>query len=236
MKKILFATAACMALFAGSCSKKGGVKLSSDTDSLAYIIGMNIGQNLLQMDSTLQVEAVCQGIRDVFGKSSRMTAEDARTYYLRYITYEQPEKVRAYEEQFLEDIRQSNRSYARSESGLTYRVEEVGDEQSTPSSLRDTVAMRFIMRTTDGEQLYSSFDRGDTLRLPLSELPKGLQESMRLIGKGGKMEAWIPATIAYGASGSDSLGVKPNATLFFEIDLVDVRKSSGVNLSPRREF
>lgn len=236
MKRILFVAVACMVLVAGSCSKKGGVKLGSDTDSLAYIIGMNIGQNLLRMDSTLQAEAVCQGIRDVFGKSSHMTVEDARTYYLRYITYEQPEKVRAYEEQFLEDIRQSNRSYARSESGLTYRVEEVGDEQSTPSSLRDTVAMRFIMRTTDGEQLYSSFDRGDTLRVPLSTLPKGLQESLRLVGKGGKMEAWIPAAIAYGLSGSDSLGVQPNATLFFEIDLVDVRKSSGVNLSSRREF
>ena len=37
-----------MALLAGACSRKsgGGVKLKADTDSVAYIIGMNVGMNL----------------------------------------------------------------------------------------------------------------------------------------------------------------------------------------------
>ena len=36
------------ALLAGACSKKtgGGVKLKTDTDSVAYVIGMNVGMNL----------------------------------------------------------------------------------------------------------------------------------------------------------------------------------------------
>ena len=49
MRKTFFALTA-MALLAGACSRKsgGGVKLKADTDSVAYIIGMNVGMNLLK--------------------------------------------------------------------------------------------------------------------------------------------------------------------------------------------
>ena len=95
-----------MALLAGACSRKsgGGVKLKADTDSVAYIIGMNVGMNLLKMDSTLNVNAVCEGIRDVFRAGAKLSADDAEVYYLRYMNYVLPEKARAYEEQFLADF------------------------------------------------------------------------------------------------------------------------------------
>lgn len=237
MKNRIAAVAAASLLLAGACSKGAvGVKLRNESDSLAYIIGMNVGQNLLRMDSTINAAAVCEGIRDQFNGNTRFTPVEARTYYLRHITYERPERIRAYEEQFLEDIRQSNRSYARTKSGLTYTVEVIGDEQFTPTNSRDTVAVRYVMRTADGQQLYSSYDRGDTVRAALGDLLKGLQESVRLIGKGGKMEAWLPAASAYGAQGDDELGVLPHATLFFEIELVDVDKYSSRRTSQREVF
>lgn len=224
MKKIICACAVAGLLLGGACSKKPKAVLRDGADSLAYVIGLNVGMNLQRMDSAMRVEAVCEGIRDVFGGTARLTMDEARTYYLRYITYEQPEKIRAYEERFLEDIRQDNRSYARTSSGLTYTVEVIGDEQQTPSNARDTVAVRYVMRTADGQQLYSSYDRGDTLRTAVGDLLKGMQESVRLIGKGGKMQAWVPAAAAYGAAGNPELGIAPNSTLFFEIELVDVEK------------
>ena len=56
-KTLVVLTAA--ALLAGACSKKtgGGVKLKTDTDSVAYVIGMNVGMNLMKMDSTINVNA-----------------------------------------------------------------------------------------------------------------------------------------------------------------------------------
>ena len=124
MRKTFFALTA-VALLAGACSRKsgGGVKLKADTDSVAYIIGMNVGMNLLKMDSTLNVNAVCEGIRDVFRAGAKLSADDAELYYLRYMNYVLPEKARAYEEQFLADFAKSNRSYARTPSGVTYTVE-----------------------------------------------------------------------------------------------------------------
>ena len=47
---------------------------------------------------------------------------------------------------------------------------------------------------------------------------------VKLIGKGGKINAWMPSSAAYGAEGDKELGVAPNATLYFEIELVDLDK------------
>jgi len=220
-------------LLAGGCSKKSvnSEKLARDTDSVAYIIGMNVGMNLQRMDSTLNVEAVCRGIRDVFRGGERLSVSDARTYFLRYVNYALPEKARAYEERFLEDIRNSNRNYARTKSGVTYTVEVLGDQNQLPVSERDSVALRYVIRSTDGKQLYSSYERGDTLRAALRDLRIGMKESVKLIGKGGKINAWMPSAAAYGADGDAELGIRPNATLYYEIELVDVDKYSN---RPRR--
>lgn len=63
MKKTFPILPALVLLLAGACSKNsggGGVKLRNDTDSVAYVIGMNVGANLLKMDSTINVNAVAK--------------------------------------------------------------------------------------------------------------------------------------------------------------------------------
>ena len=51
-----------------------------------------------------------------------------------------------------------------------------------------------------------------------------MRESVKLIGKGGKILAWLPAATAYGADGDKELGVAPNATLYYEIELLELDK------------
>lgn len=223
-KTLVVLTAA--ALLAGACSKKtgGGVKLKTDTDSVAYVIGMNVGMNLMKMDSTINVNAVCEGIRDVFRQGTRFSAADAEVFYLRYMNYALPEKARAYEEQFLQDILKANRNYARTASGVTYTVEVLGDQEQIPASDRDSIALRYLIRTADGRDVYSSYERGDTLRTTLGGLLKGMKESVKLVGRGGKINAWIPSSAGYGTEGDKELGIQPNTTLYYEIELVDVDK------------
>ena len=148
------------------------------------------------------------------------------------MSYALPEKARAYEEQFLADIAKSNRSYARTSSGVTYTVTAVGDQEQVPVSDRDSVALRWVIRTAAGDEIASSYEKGDTVRSLLRDLRKGVQESVKLIGKGGKINAWMPSSAAYGAEGDKELGVAPNATLYYEIELVDVDKYA--NRSRRR--
>lgn len=233
MKRLLILPAAVLLLAAG-CSKKpgGAAKLHDDTDSIAYIIGMNVGKNLLRMDSTLRAEVVCEAILDVFRATPRMTDEQAETYYLGYVNFRLPEKALAYEEQFLEDFARSNRAYARTSSGITYTVEAVGDQNRLPSSDRDSVVMRYVLRTVDGTQLYSSYERGDSTTLALGQMTRGMRESVRMIGKGGKIDVWMPSKVAYGTEGNAELGVGPNATLYYEIEVMEVDKYA--SRPPRR--
>ncbi|MDE5691400.1 MAG: FKBP-type peptidyl-prolyl cis-trans isomerase [Alistipes sp.] len=209
-----------------ACAKNGttGTKLRTDTDSTAYILGMNIGLNLHRMDSTLNAEAICEGIRDALRGETKLTLAEAEAYYLRYQNHTLPEKARAYEDRFLADVAKSNRAYARTTSGVTYTVNEVGDQERIPNSDRDTVAVRYLIRTTDGREVYSSYERGDTLRTAVGDLRRGVRESLKLVGKGGRITAWLPAATAYGAEGNEELGIGPNATLYYELELVDVVK------------
>ncbi len=83
-----------VALVAGACSRKsgGGTKLRTDADSAAYVLGMNVGMNLLRMDSTLNIEVVCRGIRDAVADNTQFTMAEAQAFYLRYVNYLLPEK------------------------------------------------------------------------------------------------------------------------------------------------
>ncbi len=222
MKKITFALLAALLAVAG-CSKQSGPKrtaLASQTDSVAYIIGLNIAANVMKMDSTINVDALCEGIRDRFAATEKLSTDEARAYYLRYVNYTLPERASGYEEQFLADIAENNRSFARTRTGITYSVESVGDQELIPQNDRDSVVMNLTISGADNEVRF----RGDSLRRSLGEMVDGVKESLRLIGQGGNIDAWMPSKLAFGAEGNDSLGIKPNETLLFEIELIEVDK------------
>ncbi len=219
MKRI-FLILMLVAMFA-SC-RKSGVKLGAETDSLAYVIGLNVGKSLLQMDSTLNVDVVCTAIRDAYNGKEKMTFEEAKIYYLRQMNYTKYERFKLYEEQFLADLAKSDRAYARTKSGVTYKIDELGDQQNLPSYQRDTVVVRYKILRQDGTTVYSSYEKSDTTRLVLSKYIVGMQENLRMVGKGGKFTAWIPSMLAYGSGGDEELGIEPNTTLCYEVEVLDV--------------
>ncbi len=209
----------------GSCDKpKSSVaQLKNEEDSLAYVMGMHVGRNLRAIDSTLNVEALCRGVRETFKGKTVMTDEEARIFYLRFINYTLPERAKAYEEQFLNDFRRENRTYARTKSGLTYSVEVMGDETNVPRNDNDTILIRYVAKHQDGRIIHSSYERGDSLRITLRQMRSGVKEAVRLTSEGGKIHAWVPAELAYGMEGDQQAGIAPNETLFYEIELLDVK-------------
>lgn len=224
MKKIasiLLLAALFVACSSGSDGKEA--RLREAADSVAYVMGMNIGLNLVRMDSTINIEAVCRGIREVARDRAMMTIEEAEAFYLRYVNYEIPERARAYEEQLLAEMAKRSR-YARTKSGVTYMVEEVGDQSYLANSQRDSLRIRMRILSTDEKELYSSYERGDTLTVSLGDLLPGVQECVRMVGTEGKVFAWLPSREAYGAEGDPSKNIGPNATLGFEIEVIDVVK------------
>ena len=91
----------------------------------------------------------------------------------------------------------------------------------------------------DGTEVYSSYERGDTLRTRPDSLPAGLCEGLKLLGSGGAVKLWIPAALAYGAAGDQTLGLGANETLYYEAELLDVQaadRSKGKSDVRARDF
>ena len=227
MIKRLFAVAslALMVACGGSQSTKSAApEMRSSADSMSYVMGMNIGRNLMDVDSMLNIDMVCEGLRDAYRGEARLTDEEARMAFLKYMNYDNYERIKAFETQFFEELRRGDRKYVATNSGLTYKVAELGDLKRAVRSNRDTMHVRYRMLDMSGTVLDTTYLHAKPLRTAAGDFPKGILEAVKLIGKGGHIEAWVPSQLGYGADGCDSLGVKPNSILYVEMWLVDVEQ------------
>ena len=208
----------------GSKGSNANTQLTDQTDSLSYVIGMNIAYNIMKMDSTVRPEAVIKGINDALNGEELLTIDDARTYFLAYMNYDVYERVRKYEEQYLSDLVAGDNKVVRTRTGLTYKVEELGDMNNTLSNDRDTVALTYRASRLSGEEVDLATNRDDTLRVVVNRLIPGLREGVKLVGQGGKLTLWVPSSLAYGAIGNDEKGIKPNELLRYEVNIVEVKR------------
>ena len=201
-----------------SCNK-GKAKLEGDSDTLSYVVGLNVGHSLMEMDSTLNVDAICTAIRDVYNGTPKMTMEEARDYYLAEKTYFVHERAKAYQEQYLADLSRRDRKYVRTRSGVTYKIIRLGDQRrQNTMSTRDTVQIVYTVTNEQGEILLEK----DTLRDSYRGLLKGLQEVVRLAGDGAHFNAWLPSSVAYGVEGDKELGVGANTMLNYDVEILKI--------------
>ena len=199
---------------------KGTHRFVSERDTLSYIVGMNVGHTLMQMDSTLNVDDICDAIRDVYEGKTMMTMEEARDYYLAEKTYFVHERAKKHQEQFLADLSSRNRQYVRTRSGVTYRIIKLGDQRHVGSmSVRDTVKIAYTITDEQGNIILEA----DTLRDSYRNLLKGLQEVVKLAGDGAHFNAWLPSSVAYGEAGDKSLGIAPNVLLNYDVEILDIK-------------
>lgn len=62
------------------------------------------------------------------------------------------------------------------------------------------------------------------IEFQLNQVIPGWTEGMKLVGKGGKIRLWIPASLAYGQRGAGR-DIQANMALEFEVELIDVTSS-----------
>lgn len=207
-------------LGAFSSCRNRKTRRAMESDSISYVVGMSVGHALMKMDSTLNIDALCGAIRDVYRGSTKMTMEEGRDYYLAEKTYFVHERAKAYEEQYLTDLSKRDRKFVRTRTGVTYKIALLGDQSRQNSmNLRDTVRIAYTLTDEDGRVVVER----DTLRDSYRNFVKGLQEVIRLAGDGARFNAWLPSAQAYGAEGNAELGIKANTMLNYDVEILDIK-------------
>ena len=233
IRKRLLTIVAIVVLFVMSVACGGGNgsagKMHDATDSLSYVVGMNIAYNIMQMDSTLRADVVVEGIADALHQRSKLSFEDARNYFLAYMNYDVYDRVRKYEEQYLKDLAASDSDVVRSDSRVAYKVADLGDMNNVASMDRDTVSFRYRVTDIAGNEVDPASEREELMRVPLGVFSRekaGLAAGLKIVGPGGKLTLWVPSDMAYGSAGDEKKGIAPNAMLRYELEIVEVVKYS----------
>ena len=106
-------------------------------------------------------------------------------------------------------------------SGLKYSILRKGVPGGGSPLINDRVKVHYTGWFTDGKVLDSSVQRGVPAEFPVSGVIKGWTEGLQLMTPGMKCKFTIPPELAYGPQGRP--GIPPNATLIFEVELLDVK-------------
>jgi len=114
----------------------------------------------------------------------------------------------------------------KTESGLEYRDTKEGDGPKPEKG--QTCVMHYTGWLWEdgkkGKKFDSSHDRNKPLPFPIGKgrVIKGWDEGVLSMKKGGKRELLIPPDLGYGEDGYPG-AIPGNATLFFEVELVDIK-------------
>ncbi len=109
------------------------------------------------------------------------------------------------------------------ESGLKYEILEPG-EGETPNP-GDKVAVHYIGALANDTIFDNSYESGEPLIFDydVGQVIKGWDEGIGLLKPGGKAVLVVPPKLGYGSS--SVMGIPPNSTLFFKIELIDVMEN-----------
>ena len=106
-------------------------------------------------------------------------------------------------------------------SGIVITMLKDGTGASPKPS--DTVKVHYRGTLTNGKEFDSSYGRGQPASFPLNRVIPCWTEGVQAIKVGGKAKLVCPPNLAYGSRGVPGT-IPPDATLVFEVELLDIQK------------
>lgn len=216
MKKLFILAAAGLAAAATmtSCGQ-GSAKLVTDTDTLAYAIGLDLGNMAFRFDSTLNADILAAAVKDVYAKKGQMKHEEAVAFIQEYMTVGLARKnAKAGKEFIAKAVKDGADTLA---SGLAYKIDAKGSDRKV--ALGDSIYVKYVLSLPNGQQLEKA-EEATPMLLQEPYLIKAWLEGLPLVGEGGKITLFVPGNLAYGEQGNR--GIAPNQALKFDVEVVKV--------------
>lgn len=105
-------------------------------------------------------------------------------------------------------------------SGLVYQSLREG--LGIPPGPTDVVRVNYRGTFPNGREFDAS--KGTPAEFPLNRVIKCWTEGVQMMKTGGKARLICPASIAYGEKGAGNGEIPPNATLHFEVELLEIKR------------
>ena len=236
MKKIVLAGVVAASVALVGCNEKtettaAAVALDSNLSKVSYGIGLNIAQNFKQQKLELDQPAFDKGLADGFAEAEPALKQEVIMAAMQEFQKQQQEKMlterklaedenKTAGEKFLTDNK-AKEGVVTTESGLQYKVITAG-EGAKPTAA-DTVVVHYRGTLINGEEFDSSYSRNQPATFGVGSVIPGWTEALQLMAVGSKYELVIPSELAYGAGGAGAK-IGPNATLVFEVELLEIAK------------
>lgn len=112
--------------------------------------------------------------------------------------------------------------FEKTESGLRYQIIQKGNGKHAEKG--KTVSVHYKGALVDGQEFDSSYKRKQPIEFPLGKgnVIEGWDEGIALLKVGDKARFVIPSHLGYGSRGAGGV-IPPDATLIFDVELMDVK-------------
>lgn len=207
-------------------------ELDTEAKQFSYVVGMDVGSSLKDLDADLDLDTVIMAIRHVMA-GEEVLLDESQANELKQAFFQKRQQQAAEQakkqaaanreqgEQFLSENARKE-GVQTTESGLQYEVIEEGSGPSPEAS--DRVTVHYTGTLIDGTVFDSSRERGEPATFALNQVIPGWTEGLQLMNEGGHYKFYIPSELAYGERGAGDV-IEPGSTLIFDVELLEVADS-----------
>ena len=214
-----------------SSTAQTSTSLTTSDDSLAYGIGLSIGNNLKSGNlDRLDPSRIAQGIADVLDSNETLISDEQVEEMLR--AEQMKEQARQQEivsaeadifkkigDEWLAE-NSTKEGVMVTPSGLQYKILTAGEGPvPTPES---QVKVHYTGTLIDGTKFDSSVDRGEPAIFGVGQVIPGWTEALSMMPTGSTWQLFIPADLAYGTRVAPGGKIPPNSALIFDVELIEI--------------
>ena len=206
--------------------------LPTEKDQVSYMIGMQMAKSLELAKDDIDLDVVTKAIKTSWsGGKSLLTDEQ-----MQKIGQQFGEKMQA--KQIADMMAKAKKNAAEgaaflaangkkpniktTATGLQYEV--ISEGKGAKPKPTDVVQVNYEGSLLDGTVFDDSERHGGPAAMPLAQMVPGWREGVTMMPVGSKYRFWIPAALGFGEQGTPGGPIPPNATLVFEVELLDIAK------------
>jgi FKBP-type peptidyl-prolyl cis-trans isomerase FklB len=205
--------------------------LQTQKGKVSYSIGVDIGRNMKRQSIEVDLDLLARGIKDGLAEGKCALSDSMMQVTMAAWQKEMMAKMNENQKIAGEKNKKEGDAFLAENkkksgvvtlpSGLQYKILKDGTGKSPKAT--DTVVTNYRGTLINGKEFDSSYKRGQPATFPVNQVIAAWTEALQKMKVGSKWQLFVPASLGYGENGAGQ-DIGPNATLIFEVELLDIKK------------